>query len=148
MTKVSVVLPLLSLAVAFAPVAVAEPGPGTEDPQAWIDCVQAPNTPSQCAHMLRGAPPPATKATTSFIPGTGTFQIGYDVVSGVYQTRGGVHKNPCGWTIYAADNPSTIIGEGSSFEPQQLKLAANQSGTLVTSECAPWLRSQPGSPVL
>ncbi len=97
--------------------------------------------------MLRGAPPPATDATTSFIPGTGTFRIGFDVVSGVYQSRGGVHKNPCAWSIYAGDDPSNIIDQGSSFGPQQLKITANQRGALETSDCAPWNRSQQGSPV-
>ena len=126
---------------------VAEVDAGTATQQAWIDCLQSSQTPSQCAHTLRGAPPPATAATTSFIPGTGTFQVGYDVVSGVYQSRGGVHKNPCSWSISAADDPSSIIDQGVSFGPQQLKITANQRGTLETSECAPWNRSQAGSPV-
>jgi hypothetical protein len=126
---------------------VAAVDPATAGQQDWVNCVQSSHTPSECAHILRGAPPPATGATATHIPGSGTFQIGVDVVSGVYESRGGIHKSPCVWSIYAADNPSNVIDQGSSYGRQLLKITATQRGTLEISNCAPWTRSQEGSPV-
>jgi hypothetical protein len=124
----------------------ADPGAAQTDPatarqQAWVDCMVSNNTGAECANIIDGAPPPATGATGSYIPGTGTFLVPTDVAPGVYESRGGIEGGMCVWARYASESAdmSTVLDSGSSTGLQHAKIAPGQ-GMFETTNCRPWTR--------
>jgi hypothetical protein len=119
----------------------AQTDPATARQQAWVDCMVANRTGAECANAIDGAPPPATGATGSYIPGTGTFEIPTDVAPGVYESRGAVGGAACVWTRYSSPNGgfADVLDSGSSAAPQLAKIEPGQ-GLFETINCRPWTR--------
>ncbi|HEX2285978.1 MAG TPA: hypothetical protein VHI10_14325 [Mycobacterium sp.] len=115
--------------------------PATAGQQAWVDCMVSNHTGAECANMIDGAPPPSTGATSSYIPGTGTFRIPTDVAPGVYESRGGVADGICVWTRYASASGdlSDVLDSGSSAGLQHAKITGG-AGIFETTNCRPWTR--------
>jgi hypothetical protein len=120
---------------------VAQADPSTAEQQAWVDCMVSNHTGAECANIIDGAPPPSTGATSSYIPGTGTFLIPTDVAPGTYESRGGTGGGTCVWTRYGSPSGelSNILDSGSSMGLQRAKIAAGQ-GIFETTNCRPWTR--------
>lgn len=120
---------------------VAQSDPSTAEQQAWVDCMVSNRTGAECANIIDGAPPPSTGATSSYIPGTGTFLVPTDVAPGVYESRGGIDGGTCVWTRYASlsGDMTNVLDSGSSAGPQNAKIVAGQ-GIFETTNCRPWTR--------
>jgi hypothetical protein len=120
---------------------VAQADPSTARQQAWVDCMVSNHTGAECANIVDGAPPPSTGATSSYIPGTGTFLIPTDVAPGVYESRGGAGGGTCVWTRYGSlsGELSNALDSGSSIGLQRARIAAGE-GIFQTTNCRPWTR--------
>jgi hypothetical protein len=120
---------------------VAQADSSTAEQQAWVDCMVSNHTGAECANILDGAPPPSTGATSSYIPGTGTFLIPTDVAPGVYESRGGTGSGTCVWARYGSlsGELSNVLDSGSSAGLQRAKISAGQ-GIFETTNCRPWTR--------
>jgi len=120
---------------------VAQADTSTAGQQAWVDCMVSNHTGAECANIIDGAPPPSTGATSSYIPGTGTFLIPTDVAPGVYESRGGTGRGTCVWARYGSlsDELSNVVDSGSSTGLQHAKIDTGQ-GIFETTNCRPWTR--------
>jgi hypothetical protein len=117
---------------------VAQADPSTARQQAWVDCMVSNHTGAECANIVDGAPPPSSGATSSYIPGTGTFRVPMDVAPGVYESKGGTGGGACVWARYASASGDPI-DSGSSGGLQRAKIAAGE-GIFETTNCRPWTR--------
>jgi hypothetical protein len=119
---------------------VAQADPSTARQQAWVDCMVSNHTGAECANIVDGAPLQSSGATSSYIPGTGTFQIPMDVAPGIYESKGGTAGGACVWARYASAS-GDAIDSGSSAGLQRAKIATG-AGIFETTNCRPWTRVQ------
>jgi hypothetical protein len=87
-------------------------------------------------------PAPGPSAPKTIIETDGTYRVGTDIVPGTYRTAGPSPQgeSDCYWARLNSLNPSNIITNNISSDPQVVTIQSSDAAFLTRS-CLPWQKT-------